>query len=67
MEKKILLAEGELKNLPLIPLPKELENLPCLAKEQEETMRLFAREAIRQILDGILQKPDQESILEGSP
>ena len=42
--------EINLTELPLIPLPQELKDLPGLPKEQEEKMRILARHAIEMIL-----------------
>lgn len=55
-------------NLPLIPMPKELANLPPLPKAQEEAMRILARHAIEIMLErhrkGILKIPKNGSNVE---
>lgn len=38
-------------DLPLIPMPEELKNLPPLPKDQEEVMRILARHAIKLFLE----------------
>ncbi|TSC86718.1 MAG: hypothetical protein G01um10147_799 [Microgenomates group bacterium Gr01-1014_7] len=57
MEEKQYLTEDEAKELPFIPLPKELESLPLLPKEQEETMRTLARHAISIMLERYRNDP----------
>ena len=43
-------VDSNISNLPLIPMPEELKNLPPLPKEQEESMRILARHAIEAII-----------------
>ena len=41
----------DLSDLPLIPMPVELKDLPPLPKEADERMRIFARHAIEMLID----------------
>lgn len=49
LEEKVMLISEKFENLPLIPLPDELKQLPPLPKEQEEILRLLARHTIQVI------------------
>lgn len=62
----ILVSEEaqEFENLPLIPLPDELKQLPPLPKEQEEVLRLLARHAIQLIRENI-QNGTLQTLIKG--
>lgn len=58
----------DLSDLPLIPLPNELKQLPPLPKEQEEVMRVLVRHAIKRFLEQYgnddLQNPKKGNTVE---
>lgn len=60
-----MIISQELENLPLIPLPEELKQLPPLPKEQEEVLRLLARHAIQLIKERI-QNGTLQTLIKGS-
>lgn len=63
----ILVSEKaqEFENLPLIPMPDELKQLPPLPKEQEEVLRLLARHAIQLIKEHI-KNGTLQTLIKGS-
>jgi hypothetical protein len=61
-------SQVNLSLLPLIPVSKELQDLPPLPAEQEELLRILARHAINIILerfkDGTLQTFKKDNMVE---
>lgn len=60
-----MIISQEFEDLPLIPLPEELKQLPPLPKEQEEVLRLLARHAIQLIKERI-QNGTLQTLIKGS-
>lgn len=57
-------------DLPLIPMPEELQNLPPLPENQERVLRTLAKHAVQiikeRIRNGTLQIPKEGVNLEGN-